>query len=660
MPTIYWTGTHTKYHVMVMDRLGKSLQHIVDTRPMHRINVAEMRATGLKCLELLQSLHNAGYVHGDVKPENFLVGHRLLSAAPEVMPVVAGAGAAAKGSKANRGAPKRRKTHGRASEVEEVDDEDVVVEDAWSYQETGEHFDEAAADDGSEHVDLEETLRKYGLYMVDLGLGLHWSQKELREEAMTHVPYKQRVDHFSGTVRYASVNVHLGRYSTRRDDLESLAYMLIFMFLGSLPWQGYTGPGKEMQVCRKKGTTAVSEICRGCPEELAYFLAYVREMKYDQEPDYDYLRTCLDFGSGRLLIRKWIADDTVAKLQASTAAAGTPTSAGAGAGAGGAVTPAAAAGAAAPKRKREDGAPALPAGSPSSGAGSAAGKGGAAQSTTSAATAASAGSRTGGRPMVVVPKSMLEVERQWILVSTSQSYHRGMSPLGQTVTMHTSWKNLVNKIKDFWAQQKRICVMSFDNSMWSSVFDDENTGFIQQSVHYSPGKEFPGDWVRQRWNEGFMVTSVTANDSGWGVVASHISAERNYTQQSYMATSTFPSKWIAEKWAAGFMVTSVACFKSARPFWVVVVSSGTKFTAQAIEMDFKYPSESVRARWKEHMMVTSVAASCDQIVLVLSRYQGSEFERQHCVRTPNSPIKKVEDDWKEGLYVTGLAHGRVL
>jgi hypothetical protein len=282
----------------------------------------------------------------------------------------------------------------------------------------------------------------------------------------------------------------------------------------------------------------------------------------------------------------------------------------------------------------------------------------AAHSTTSAL--AVAAPAAGARPLVILPKTALDQERQWILVSTSQSYHRGMSPLGQTVTMHTCWKNLVNKIKDFWAQQKRICVMSFDNNMWSSVFDDENTGYIQQSVHYSPGKDFPGEWVRQRWNEGFMITSVTANDSGWGIVASHISPDRNYTQQSYMATSTFPAKWIAEKWAAGFMVTSVACFKSVRPFWVVVVSSGTRFLSQAVEMDFKYPSESVRARWREHMMVTSVATSCDQIVLVLSRYLGSEYERQHCVRTPNSPIKKVEDDWKEGLYVTGLAHGRVV
>lgn len=70
-------------------------------------------------------------------------------------------------------------------------------------------------------------------------------------------PSPQRIDHFSGTVRYSSINVHVGRYATRRDDLESLVYMLIFLHRGCLPWQGFQGNGKEMLVCRKKVRAAL-------------------------------------------------------------------------------------------------------------------------------------------------------------------------------------------------------------------------------------------------------------------------------------------------------------------------------------------------------------------------------------------------------------------
>ncbi|GFP82890.1 casein kinase i homolog 1 [Phtheirospermum japonicum] len=72
------------------------------------------------------------------------------------------------------------------------------------------------------------------LFLVDLGLATRWRDNSTAR----HVDYDQRPDMFRGTVRYASVHAHLGRTGSRRDDLESLAYTLIFLIRGRLPWQG--------------------------------------------------------------------------------------------------------------------------------------------------------------------------------------------------------------------------------------------------------------------------------------------------------------------------------------------------------------------------------------------------------------------------------------
>lgn len=80
-----------------------------------------------------------------------------------------------------------------------------------------------------------DTNRSKRLYLVDLGLAMKYRDGRYGG----HVKYDQRPDDFRGTVRYASVHAHLGRTSSRRDDLESLAYTLIFLLKGRLPWQGY-------------------------------------------------------------------------------------------------------------------------------------------------------------------------------------------------------------------------------------------------------------------------------------------------------------------------------------------------------------------------------------------------------------------------------------
>lgn len=101
------------------------------------------------------------------------------------------------------------------------------------------------------------TSRSNKLYLVDFGLAQKW-----RDTRGMHAKYDQRPDDFRGTIRYASVHAHLGRTPSRRDDLESLAYTLLFLLNGRLPWQGFQGDNKGYLVAKKKMATSAETLCR--------------------------------------------------------------------------------------------------------------------------------------------------------------------------------------------------------------------------------------------------------------------------------------------------------------------------------------------------------------------------------------------------------------
>ncbi|CAL1694388.1 unnamed protein product [Somion occarium] len=124
--------------------------------------------------------------------------------------------------------------------------------------------------------------------VIDFGL----AKKYRDPKTHLHIPYRENKN-LTGTARYTSINTHLGVEQARRDDLESLAYVLMYFLRGSLPWQGLKAATKKQKydrIMEKKMTTPSDLLCRGFPHEFSIFLNYTRALRFDDKPDYSYLR----------------------------------------------------------------------------------------------------------------------------------------------------------------------------------------------------------------------------------------------------------------------------------------------------------------------------------------------------------------------------------
>ena len=208
IPKLYWYGTHKDYNVLIRELLGDSLQDYFNScnKKFTLLTTLMLADEMLSCIEFI---HSRNYIHGNIKPAQFLMG---------------------------RGSTKNK------------------------------------------------------VYIIPF----RDSQRYIDPITGLHIPYKEGL-RFHYTDTFASINQLSGIERSRRDDIESLGYTLVYFLKGSFPWHNINFITKKERIKKiiKIKMNSLDIICNGCPEEFMTFIQYSRNLKFEDRPDYNYLRKIL-------------------------------------------------------------------------------------------------------------------------------------------------------------------------------------------------------------------------------------------------------------------------------------------------------------------------------------------------------------------------------
>ena len=128
----------------------------------------------------------------------------------------------------------------------------------------------------------------YLIYLIDFGL----SKKYQSTKTGKHILISE-LKKFTGSILFSSINSLKLLEQSRRDDLESIGYMLIYLMKGNLPWQKIKVENKKesyLKVAQIKKYYTPEKLCRDLPKEMVQYMKYVKNLKFEEEPNYAYLR----------------------------------------------------------------------------------------------------------------------------------------------------------------------------------------------------------------------------------------------------------------------------------------------------------------------------------------------------------------------------------
>ena len=126
------------------------------------------------------------------------------------------------------------------------------------------------------------------IYLIDFGL----SKKYRSSRTGKHIK-SLKIKKIDGTTNFLSLNAMRGNEQSRKDELESLGYMYIYLAKGELPWSNIKCHKIEDMITKTgimKSKISVENLCQKLPNEFCQYMNYVKKLSFEQNPDYEYLR----------------------------------------------------------------------------------------------------------------------------------------------------------------------------------------------------------------------------------------------------------------------------------------------------------------------------------------------------------------------------------
>ena len=203
IPKIYWSGNFHGNYTIVMQVLGRSVQ-----KYFYNLNknlaLEEIKDIGIQALNILESIHNRGIVHGDIKPSCFYLG-------------------------------------------------------------------------------LNENFK---IYLADFGFAFGFNNNLTGN----HKPFKKGLYSFADP-KFCSKNCCRNYQKSRRDDIESLGYILVYLMNGFFPWEF---SNNALNIKQIKLSTSLNDLCSGIPFNIKEFISYSWNLKFYEKPNYNHLRDLLN------------------------------------------------------------------------------------------------------------------------------------------------------------------------------------------------------------------------------------------------------------------------------------------------------------------------------------------------------------------------------